>query len=116
MDWKSDITLWINGIEIGTYTSPSDFVGRRGRLNPAWWPDSLTQYGSLLIWQIKDNTLNINGIPHFGKNLSKLDLTSSPYISLRIGVKNDASNKGGLNLFGKSFGDYPQDIMFKIYN
>lgn len=115
MDWKSDITLWLNGTEIGTWTSPSDFGGRRGQQNPAWWPNSLTQFGTLLVWQIKDNTLTINGEPHFEKDLSKLDLTSSPYISLRIGVKKDAANKGGLNLFGSSFGDYPQNILFRVY-
>ncbi len=46
-DWPSDITVWMNGAEVGTWTSPGDFGGRRGRLNPDWWSDSLTQYGSL---------------------------------------------------------------------
>ena len=115
MDWKSDITLWINGIEIGTWTSPSDFGGRRGQLNPAWWPNSLTQFGQLLVWKIENNSLTINGEPHFEKDLSKLDLTSTPYVSLRIGVKKDAVNKGGINLFGSDFGDYPQNIIFKVY-
>lgn len=30
MECPSDITVWINGIEVGTYESPSDFGGRRG--------------------------------------------------------------------------------------
>ena len=115
LDWKSDITLWLNGTEIGTYTSPSDFGGRRGLLNPPWWPNSLTQFGTFLVWQIKDNVLTINGEPHFENNLSKLNLFSSPYVSLRIGVKETAENNGGINLFGSSFGDYPQDIVFKVY-
>jgi predicted transcriptional regulator len=29
-DWPSDITMWINGVEIGTWTSPGDFGGERG--------------------------------------------------------------------------------------
>ena len=33
-DWKSDLTLWINDVEIGTWTCPGDFGARRGRLNP----------------------------------------------------------------------------------
>ncbi|HEU5139226.1 MAG TPA: helix-turn-helix domain-containing protein, partial [Bacillales bacterium] len=27
LDWPSDITIWINGIELGTWTSPGDFGG-----------------------------------------------------------------------------------------
>ena len=30
--WASDITVWINDVEIGTWTSPGDFGGERGRL------------------------------------------------------------------------------------
>ena len=33
-NWKSDITLWINGKDCGTFTSPGDFGNRRGKNNP----------------------------------------------------------------------------------
>ncbi|MFX9246770.1 transcriptional regulator, partial [Acinetobacter baumannii] len=36
-DWPSDITLWINGVETGTWQSPGDFGGERGLLTPVWW-------------------------------------------------------------------------------
>ena len=49
MDWPSDITLWINDVEVGTWESPSDFGGRRGKLNPAWWSSDKTQYGKELV-------------------------------------------------------------------
>ena len=29
-------------------------------------------------------------------------------IKLDIGIKDDAAHKGGINLFGKNFGNYPQ--------
>ncbi|GMA50969.1 hypothetical protein GCM10025857_23260 [Alicyclobacillus contaminans] len=29
-NWPSDITLWLNGVEVGTWTSPGDFGGERG--------------------------------------------------------------------------------------
>ena len=35
-------------------------------------------------------------------------------ISIRIGNKDDAENKGGFNLFGRSFGDYAQDIILTL--
>lgn len=44
-DWPSDITVWVNGQEIVTMTLSGDFGGRRGRLNPEWWSDTMTQYG-----------------------------------------------------------------------
>ena len=34
---------------------------------------------------------------------------------LRISVKEDAVNVGGLTLFGKKFGNHDQDIVFKVY-
>src|SRR4030043_52569 len=36
-DWPSDITVWINGIEIGTWISPGDYGDVRGKLTPSWW-------------------------------------------------------------------------------
>ena len=46
-DWPSDITLWINEVEVGTWTSPGDFGGQRGVLTPAWWETWNSQYGLL---------------------------------------------------------------------
>ena len=39
---------------------------------------------------------------------------SSESITIRIGNKEDATNKGGFNLFGRSFGDYAQDIILTL--
>ena len=35
-------------------------------------------------------------------------------IRLDIGVKEDAVHRGGVNLFGRSFGDYPQAIVMSL--
>lgn len=53
--WPSDITVSINGMEIGTWTSPGDMGGEHGRLTPDWWTIENTQYGFLTTW--KGNTL-----------------------------------------------------------
>lgn len=112
--WKSDISLWINNIEIGFFTSPGDFGGRHGKLSPAWWDDNMTQFGVL-----KSLTITEEGTFLDGERLSPLALNDfclrdKPYISFKIGVKEDAHYVGGLNLFGEKFGDYPQDILMKI--
>ncbi len=36
-DWPSDITLAINGNDVGTWTSPGDFGDKRGVFTPDWW-------------------------------------------------------------------------------
>lgn len=36
-------------------------------------------------------------------------------MDLRLGVKEDARYKGGMNLFGKKFGDHEQDLVMKIF-
>ena len=43
--------------------------------------------------------------------LKDLMLPSSPAVLFRLGNKKDAVNIGGFNIFGKNFGDYPQDII-----
>ncbi|MEC0373579.1 helix-turn-helix domain-containing protein [Paenibacillus chibensis] len=114
-DWPSDITLWINGVEIGTWTSPGDFGGRRGKLNPSWWSDSGTQFGLLKTWCIDDTRSMLDEKEISAVTLNELNLASRSYVDMRIGVKEDAVYKGGLNLFGKRFGDHEQDLRMKIH-
>ncbi len=113
-DWPSDITLWVNGVEIGTWTSPSDFGVIRGTLTPAWWSDWSSQYGLLKIWRIARNGSFLDGTRLSSVTLDDLNLAQNDYISMRIGVKEDAAHVGGLNLFGREFGNYPQDILMRL--
>ena len=53
--------------------------------------------------------MKVSDVPVFG-----YDLVEGPYISVRIGIKEDAEHIGGVNIFGSSFGDYPQDILMRI--
>ncbi|GHO67889.1 hypothetical protein KSC_067810 [Ktedonobacter sp. SOSP1-52] len=32
---------------------------------------------------------------------------NTPYVEVRFGIKPDALNVGGINLFGEKFGNYP---------
>ncbi len=109
-NWKSDITIWINGHECGTWRCPGDFGARRGRLNPGWWENGATQYGLLTTVTITDKMTLINNEESSAIGLSKLDLPDHSYITVRIGNKEDAAYPGGFNLFGQKFGDYEQDI------
>ncbi len=113
-NWPSDITLSINGIEVGMWTSPGDLGGRRGRLNPIWWPDGSTQYGLLKTWKINNEGSYIDEKKLSDIIVSDLSLESGDYISVRLEVKEDAINVGGINLFGEKFGDYEQNIVMRV--
>lgn len=115
LECRSDITVWINGIDAGTWSCPSDFGGRRGKLNPDWWPDKNTQYGMLKSWTLTEQGTFIDEDKVNNRTISEYHLAENEFISVRIGIKEDADNIGGVNLFGCCFGDYAQDIRLKIY-
>lgn len=114
LHWPSDITLWINNVETGTWTSPADFGGEAGKLTPAWWTTRNTQYGLLKMWHVNHEESRIDGARLSNITLADLNLGNHPYISVKIGVKEDATHVGGINLFGSGFGNYPQDIVLHI--
>jgi len=113
-DWPSDITLWVNGVEVGTWTSPGDFGGERGYLTPEWWGVHHTQYGVLKTWRIADSGAMVDGRKISDVTLSDLGIQRMPFIPVRIGVKPGAVNEGGINLFGRQFGNYETDLMMRI--
>lgn len=110
--WPSDITFFINHQEIFTYTSPGDFGGRHGKLTPVWWTDINTQYGLLKTISIDRKGAYLDGVLQSEQiTIESLHLETFPYISFKIEVKENAKHVGGINIFGKSYGDYPQNIM-----
>jgi predicted transcriptional regulator len=113
-DWPSDITLWINGVEVGTWTSPKDFGGQRGVLTPEWWEDWNSQYGLQKVWQVNRQGSFVDGLQVSDLCLEDLRITESTFITVRIGVKPDARHVGGVNIFGREFGNYPQDIVLRL--
>ena len=113
-DWPSDITVTINDIDVGTWTSPADFGGQRGRLPPSWWEDRNSQYGLLKVWQVNPVGGWVDGIRVSDVTVADLDVAARPYLSVRIGVRPDARHVGGVNLFGRSFGNYPQDLVVRL--
>lgn len=113
-DWPSDISVWINGVRLGSWTSPGDLGGRRGKYNPTWWPDTLNQYGLLVNWKVDEKGTSINDEKDSDVVFQDLHIGDEDYISVRIGLSEDAKNKGGVSIFGEHFGDYPQNIVLKI--
>jgi predicted transcriptional regulator len=113
-DWPSDITVSVNSIDIGTWTSPGDFGDKRGVYTPVWWKLKGSQYGKLKSWRVTDDGSYVDGVKISPISLKELDLDKHHSIRLRIGVKDDAKHRGGINIFGKGFGNYDQDIVLRL--
>jgi predicted transcriptional regulator len=113
-DWPSDITVWINDVPLGVWTSPGDFGGDRGRLTPDWWEDRDSQYGLLKRWRVTADGTSLDGTPLSEVVLDDLRIQAGYPIRVRIGVERTADHVGGLNLFGRGFGNYPQDLLLTI--
>jgi predicted transcriptional regulator len=113
-DWPSDITVAVNGMDVGTWTSPGDFGDKRGVYTPDWWKLKGSQYGKLKNWRITDSGTFIDGMKISPVSVKDLDLEKHRSIRLRIGVKDDAKHPGGVNIFGRGFGNYDQDIVLRL--
>lgn len=113
-DWPSDITISVNGSDIGTWTSPGDFGDKRGVYTPDWWKLKGSQYGKLKSFRINGSGTYVDGVKISPFSLKDLDLDTHHSIRLRIGVKPDAKHPGGINIFGRGFGNYDQDIVLRL--
>ena len=113
-DFKSDVTFSVNGVETTTFVSTGDFGERRGRLNPPDYPNETTQYGLLYTVDVRFDGTYVNEKRVSDVCVDDLQLASSNTLTFRFEVKEDAVHVGGFNLFGKSFGDYPQDVVVSV--
>ncbi|MDH6363997.1 putative transcriptional regulator [Enterococcus sp. PF1-24] len=114
-NWPSDISFFINDIPLGTWTAPGNYSDVRGTLTPKWWASTLSQYGVLKHIRVTNTDTGIDGKMVSNTKLNDLKLDTSPFIKVKIGVKPDAKNKGGLTIFGNAFGNHPQNILLKCF-
>jgi predicted transcriptional regulator len=114
-DWPSDITVAVNGKDVGTWTSPGDFGDKRGVYTPDWWKLKGSQYGKLKSWRVSRDGTYVDGVKISPVSLKDLDVETHHSIRLKIGVKADARHPGGINIFGRGFGNYDQDIVLRLH-
>lgn len=113
-DWPSDISFYLNGVNIGTWTSPGDFGDVPGIFTPDWWFPNWNQYGLLKMIVINKHGTFIDGLKISDKKIGDFNLTSTSSIRFRFAVDEDAEHVGGLTIFGKTFGNYAQDIKIRL--
>jgi predicted transcriptional regulator len=114
-DWPSDITVTVNGMDIDTWTSPGDFGDRRGRFTPDWWKLAGSQYGEQKLWRVTPEGTYRDGERVSDRTLADLGLDRHRSIRLRIGVQDNARHPGGINIFGRGFGNHDQDIVMRLF-
>lgn len=112
--WPSDISFMINDKKIAMWTSPGDFGNVKGIFTPDWWYPNWNQYGLLKILVINKRGTYIDGLQVSDVSIRDFDFDYRSTIKLKMEVEKDAEHVGGLTIFGKSFGNYNQDIMIRI--
>ena len=113
-DWKSDVTFWVNGVECATWTCPGDYGAFHGRLNPPVWQSGQSQYGDLVVLEVNEKGCFLNRQKASDLTAREVFAETRPFDERCIGNKPDARHVGGFNLFGKTFGNYEQDIVMSI--
>lgn len=114
VNWPSDITLWVNQVAAGTWTSPGDYGDKRGVYTPNWWKLEGSQYGTLKTWRINGRGTWVDGMRISDVTVSDIGLSDHHAIRVRIGIADGATHPGGVNIFGRGFGNYDQDIIMRL--
>ena len=58
---------------------------------------------------------SVDGVKVSRVNLRQLDLDAHHSIRLKIGIDDKAKRPGGVNIFGRGFGNYDQDIVMRLF-
>lgn len=113
--WPSDISFYLNDLCIGHWLSPGDFGDTRGLFTPDWWFPNWNQYGLLKLIVINKHGTYIDGLKISDVTIDDLSFDYRTSIRFRMAVDDDAEHIGGLTIFGKTFGNYGQDIKVNIH-
>ena len=112
--WPSDISFLINEKKVADWTSPGDFGSVKGIFTPEWWYPNWNQYGLLKILVINGKGTFIDGLQVSDVAISDFKFDSHSTIKLKMEVADTAEHVGGLTIYGKTFGNYNQDIAVRI--
>ena len=109
----SDVTFWINDIELGTQTIFAGVDIEKAIFTPTWWRTT-PNHGELVKVLINEKGCFIGD-----KKVSDVKynnvIQNESFFSLKVGIKEDATNSSGIMIFGKNFGRYYQDLIIKTF-
>ncbi len=112
--WPSDIHFYLNDTLLGVWTSPGDFADVPGLFTPDWWFSNWNQYGLLKTLLIRNDGTWIDDQKLSDVTMEQLQVNGKAPMYLRLEVPDKARHVGGLTIFGRDFGNYNQDIEFRI--
>lgn len=111
MDWPSRISIRLNGIDVGAFVLPGDFADRPGRLSPPYWRiKTMNQYGVLKTLRVDGTGTSVDGVLRSGVGLPTIFAQGQDFLLFELSCQDPLTPTGGLTLYGKDFGDHPQDI------
>lgn len=112
MNWPSDIYFAINGLSLGFWTAPGDFGDRPGACTPEWQSGFNSKYGQLLQIVVNHEGTFFGVERNADVTVDDIMATGMNHFRFRVESPEDAANPGGINIFGKGFGDYGRHILF----
>lgn len=113
-DWPSDISILLNDVIIGTWTSPGDYGDVQGIFTPDWWFPNWNQYGLLKMIVINKKGTFVDGLKISNVTINEFNLDYKSTVRFKFEIEEDAKNVGGITIFGSEFGNYNQDIKVRI--
>lgn len=113
-DWPSDISIFLNDVKIGTWTSPGDYGDVQGIFTPDWWFPNWNQYGLLKMIVINKKGTFVDGLKISDVTINQFNLDYKSTVRFKFEIEEDAKNIGGITIFGREFGNYNQDIKVRI--
>ena len=113
-DWPSDISILLNDVKIGTWTSPGDYGDVQGIFTPDWWFPNWNQYGLLKMIVINKKGKFVDGLKISDVTINEFNLDYKSTVRFKFEIEEDAKNVGGITIFGSEFGNYNQDIKVRI--
>lgn len=113
-DWPSDISILLNDVKIGTWTSPGDYGDVQGIFTPDWWFPNWNQYGLLKMIVINKKGTFVDGLKKSNVTINEFNLDYKSTVRFKFEIEEDAKNVGGITIFGSEFGNYNQDIKVRI--
>ena len=106
----------------GSTTSRSEPGPRRGITAIAaassrrdWWKLEGSQYGALTRWHVSSKGTFVGAKKLSAVTLADLRLAEHHSIRLRVGIDENAEHPGGVNIFGRGFGNHDQDIVMRLH-
>jgi predicted transcriptional regulator len=111
-DWPSEISLWVNDAEIGSWTLKSSRHRAAGPRDS--WGRYGSDHGDLTNWRVTHAGTFLDGIRISSVTLADLKLEPAQPIRLRIVVAANATHPGGVNIFGRGFGHHDQEIVMRL--